>query len=172
MTNYGFVRAVQDMGISIYLSPVGDRYVADTMNIYGVLLGGESSGHIIDLISGNIGDGLRLFSWLLGNFSKDDFICMRDELQLYPVFYKNLCIEEKLITSEKLTEITNNITDKFKYIHAVIRKSGTEPVIRVYLAAKELEVDNLSIFCNFMEYASEVDWFIKDSNSSGSKKRP
>ncbi len=58
MTNYGFHRAMQDAGIEVATTAVGDRYVLDELRRRGWALGGEQSGHIIELGFGPSGDGI------------------------------------------------------------------------------------------------------------------
>jgi len=58
MTNYGFHRAMESAGIAVATTAVGDRYVLDELRRRGWALGGEQSGHIIDLGFGPSGDGI------------------------------------------------------------------------------------------------------------------
>ncbi len=58
MTNYGFHRAMEAAGIAVATTAVGDRYVLDELRRRGWALGGEQSGHIIDLGFGPSGDGI------------------------------------------------------------------------------------------------------------------
>ena len=58
MTNYGFHTAMAEAGIEVATTAVGDRYVLDELRRRGWALGGEQSGHIIDLGFGPSGDGI------------------------------------------------------------------------------------------------------------------
>jgi phosphoglucosamine mutase len=58
MTNLGFHHAMQALGIQVVTTPVGDRYVLETMRARGLNLGGEQSGHLIDLDHSTTGDGV------------------------------------------------------------------------------------------------------------------
>jgi phosphoglucosamine mutase len=58
MTNLGFKRAMHDLGIEVVETKVGDRYVLEAMRDQGLNLGGEQSGHLIDLDHATTGDGL------------------------------------------------------------------------------------------------------------------
>ena len=58
MTNYGFHTAMQEAGIEVATTAVGDRYVNEELRKRGWRLGGEQSGHIIDLGFGPSGDGI------------------------------------------------------------------------------------------------------------------
>ncbi len=58
MANLGFHHAMRDLGIHVLETPVGDRYVLDAMRAGGLNLGGEQSGHVIDLEHATTGDGV------------------------------------------------------------------------------------------------------------------
>ena len=58
MTNYGFHTAMAEAGIEVATTAVGDRYVLDELRRRGWALGGEQSGHIIELGFGPSGDGI------------------------------------------------------------------------------------------------------------------
>ena len=57
MTNYGFHTAMEDAGIEVATTNVGDRYVLEALRERGWALGGEQSGHIIDMGFVPTGDG-------------------------------------------------------------------------------------------------------------------
>src|SRR4029079_19296259 len=57
MTNYGFPQAMADAGIEVAITQVGDRYVLQELRERGWALGGEQSGHIIDMNFVPSGDG-------------------------------------------------------------------------------------------------------------------
>jgi phosphoglucosamine mutase len=58
MTNLGFKRAMQALGVEVVETKVGDRYVLEAMLARGLNLGGEQSGHLIDLDHATTGDGV------------------------------------------------------------------------------------------------------------------
>src|SRR5207245_1480547 len=70
MTNLGFRRAMADAGIEVRWTDVGDRYVLEGMRQTGFVLGGEPSGHLINLSSGPTGDGLATGLQLLAALSR------------------------------------------------------------------------------------------------------
>src|SRR5437667_3622377 len=59
MSNYGFEQQLRADGIELVRAPVGDKYVLEAMLERGAVIGGEQSGHIIDLISHTTGDGIH-----------------------------------------------------------------------------------------------------------------
>ena len=65
MTNLGFRRAMAAEGIEVRWTDVGDRYVLEEMRQGGFVLGGEQSGHLINLLHGPSGDGLAAALHLL-----------------------------------------------------------------------------------------------------------
>ncbi|HJZ61341.1 MAG TPA: phosphoglucosamine mutase [Miltoncostaeaceae bacterium] len=70
MTNLGFRRAMTARGIVVRWTDVGDRYVLEEMRSGGFVLGGEQSGHLINLRSGPTGDGLATALQLLGALAR------------------------------------------------------------------------------------------------------
>jgi phosphoglucosamine mutase len=66
MTNLGFRKAMTAHGIEVRWTDVGDRYVLEEMKSGGFVIGGEQSGHLINLRSGPTGDGLAAGLQLLG----------------------------------------------------------------------------------------------------------
>ena len=58
MTNYGFHTAMREAGVEVATTPVGDRYVLEALRERGWALGGEQSGHIIDMGFVPSGDGI------------------------------------------------------------------------------------------------------------------
>ena len=65
MTNLGFRRAMAEAGITVRWTDVGDRYVLEEMRRGGYVLGGEQSGHLINLVHGPSGDGVAAALHLL-----------------------------------------------------------------------------------------------------------
>jgi phosphoglucosamine mutase len=58
MTNYGFHSAMKSAGVDVAITQVGDRYVLEQLRAQGWTLGGEQSGHIIDMDFNCTGDGI------------------------------------------------------------------------------------------------------------------
>ncbi len=70
MSNIGFERALQKHGMRLLRAAVGDRYVLEQMRAGGFVLGGEQSGHIIDLRRNTTGDGPMTAMTLFGIVSE------------------------------------------------------------------------------------------------------
>ena len=72
MTNLGFHRLMEEHGIRVITTPVGDRYVLEALWREGGLLGGEQSGHLIYLRDHVTGDGLAAALLLCARGARDD----------------------------------------------------------------------------------------------------
>ena len=83
MTNYGFHTAMKDAGVEVATTAVGDRYVLDELRRRGWALGGEQSGHIIDLGFGPSGDGIASALLTLEALSDRD-LADRDAMKKLP----------------------------------------------------------------------------------------
>ena len=73
MSNFGFEQQLRRDGIKLHRAPVGDKYVLEQMLDCGAILGGEQSGHIIDLTVHTTGDGIHtalVFGELLARAQK------------------------------------------------------------------------------------------------------
>ena len=66
MANLGFHRLMEERGIAVHVTDVGDRYVLEALRREGALLGGEQSGHVIWLGDHVTGDGLAAALLLCG----------------------------------------------------------------------------------------------------------
>ena len=145
MSNYGFKQAMEKFEFDLIETPVGDKYVAEAMNKYNASLGGEQSGHIIisDLLP--VGDGLitlimalkalEHFGITLCDFKKEN-------LFEYPQKLTNIELTKKLNDEE--IEYINQIAldmsiNKDLDGRYLIRNSGTEPLLRVLVEAKNGE---------------------------------
>src|SRR5205085_6396701 len=86
MTNLGFHRLLRDNGIELDVTDVGDRYVLERMTERGAVLGGEQSGHVVDLAHHTTGDGLATPLMLLGSFRRlgMDAAAANDMLRPFP----------------------------------------------------------------------------------------
>lgn len=135
MSNLGFERHLSGIGLELVRTAVGDRYVVEKMRDGGYNLGGEQSGHIIMSDYGTTGDGLmaalQVLAALVSRNGAASEICRVFETlpqQLRNVRYKGGApLDDKLVQSA----IAAGESTLGKSGRLVIRKSGTEPVIRV-----------------------------------------
>ena len=113
MANYGFEKAMQERGIKVYKTKVGDRYVLEKMVETGSILGGEQSGHIIFKHFSHIGDGLvstLIFLEYLCE-TKTEIGVIYDIIEHYPQLLKNLKVKDKetIMQSDELQEKNNPV---------------------------------------------------------------
>ena len=151
MSNFGFKKAAEKNNYHNIETSVGDKYVAAAMSEHNASLGGEQSGHIIISDELPVGDGLVSLIYALKalaffNTSLSEF--KDSNITEYPQKLINLELDT-LPSDEKIKEL-NVIADNLynevgldgRYL---IRKSGTEPILRVLVEAQsEEELANFS----------------------------
>jgi phosphoglucosamine mutase len=135
MSNIGLEKALSAHGITLLRAPVGDRYVLERMREGGYVLGGEQSGHIMNLHNNTTGDGpmtaIALFSTIVRrNKTLHD---LASELTVYPQVLVNVKTPRKDVLQhpeikQAVEEAERNLTGNGRLL---IRPSGTEPLIRV-----------------------------------------
>ena len=152
MANVGLKKALDSMGITTVVTPVGDKYVAEAMNEQGSSLGGEQSGHIILSEFLPVGDGLLTAIFILSalSFFDESLSVLRKELITeYPQKLVNYSLSNQLEEA-----LLNQLNDEMKIIEnenipdgrIFVRASGTEPLLRVLIEADSLEkIDAASI---------------------------
>ncbi|MBV8733523.1 MAG: phosphoglucosamine mutase, partial [Solirubrobacterales bacterium] len=140
MTNYGFHAAMATAGIEVATTPVGDRYVLDELRRRGWALGGEQSGHIIDLGFGPSGDGISSALLTLEALGNRD-LAQRDVMEKLPQYLVNIRAEErKALTAALDAAAVREAIEREQAAlrergRVVVRASGTEPLIRVMVEA-------------------------------------
>ena len=145
MTNMALEVAFKEMGVGFARAKVGDRYVLEVMQERGWLFGGESSGHLLALDKHTTGDGivsaLQVLSALKRSGKSLAECC--SELQLYP----QTLINKKVTPGFDWTQNGAVVAEKEAVERelgesgrVLIRASGTEPLIRVMVEAKEAAV--------------------------------
>lgn len=136
MSNLGLERFLEGRGISLLRTSVGDRYVVETMRAGGYNLGGEQSGHIVMTDYATTGDGLLAGVHFLAEMRRTGFSAseLRRMFEPVPQLLKNVRYSEDAQPLETAT-VKSAITDAEKRLagtgRLLIRKSGTEPLIRV-----------------------------------------
>jgi phosphoglucosamine mutase len=165
MSNFGLERMAEREGLRLVRTSVGDRYVLEHMLRDGLSLGGEQSGHVILLDDTTTGDGqltaLRLLGALHNLGSKTRLSEARKIIQTLPQVLKNIYVSEYqknlVMDHPELASILDE-TQKMLEMRGrvLIRKSGTEPTIRVMIEGQELdEIDSYaSAICAVIERIS------------------
>ena len=134
MSNYGLQKYFKNHKIKFIRANVGDRYVKEKMQKNNFNLGGEQSGHIILGKFATTGDGLLvaleiLFSMRKGKKASEIF----DTFKPTPQILENIKVKDKSIISSKKCRIAIKKSEKLikNQGRMLIRKSGTEPKIRI-----------------------------------------
>lgn len=144
MSNMGLDVELQQHGIRLLRTRVGDRHVIDEMLSSGAALGGEQSGHAVFGDHSTTGDGLLTLLIVLGILAEEGISCsdLRSRLRVFPQRLVNVQVREKRPFGE-LPEIRREIADRELQLagrgRIVIRYSGTEPVVRVMVEAERHE---------------------------------
>ena len=151
MSNFGFKKAAEKNNYHNIETSVGDKYVAAAMSEHNASLGGEQSGHIIISDELPVGDGLVSLIYSLKalaffNTSLSEF--KDSNITEYPQKLINLELDT-LPSDEKIKELNVIADNLFNEVgldgRYLIRKSGTEPILRVLVEAQsEEELDNFS----------------------------
>jgi phosphoglucosamine mutase len=144
MTNFGFHRAMESAGVDVATTAVGDRYVLDELRRRGWALGGEQSGHIIDLGLGPCGDGTASALLALEALGGRD-LAERDAMQKLPQRLVNVrapdrqalsAVMEGAAMKEAIDREQSALEGRGRVL---VRASGTEPLIRVMVEAPSEE---------------------------------
>lgn len=145
MSNSGLVNSLDEIGIKCEQTTVGDRFVYECMQKNDFSLGGEQSGHIILKKYATTGDGLLTAIMITEEIcdSKRSLSELAEPVKLYPQKTKNLRVRDKaavLSDAQVLKakdEVEKLIDGKGR---ALLRQSGTEPVIRIMIEAQSEEL--------------------------------
>ena len=145
MSNLGFHKYMENMGCSVEVTSVGDRYVLESMLKTGSKIGGEQSGHIIFLNHTTTGDGilssLQLVQAVIRSGKKPSELS--DEIEIFPQVLRNAKVKNE--NKERFMEdgdIKAAIEDVERAVagsgRLLIRPSGTEPLVRVMLEGQDV----------------------------------
>ena len=134
MSNYGLQKYFRHKKIKFVRADVGDRYVKEKMQKENFNLGGEQSGHIILGKFATTGDGLLvaleiLFSMRKGKKASELF----DLFKLTPQILENVKVKDKSIINSTKCKVAIKKSERIikNYGRMLVRKSGTEPKIRI-----------------------------------------
>jgi phosphoglucosamine mutase len=141
MTNLGFHRVMEQHGIEVEVTAVGDRYVLAGMLSTGATLGGEQSGHVVDLQHHTTGDGVATALMLLAALDGLG-MSMADLVDLVVPFPQQLVAvpadRAALAGSRRIRgEVAAAEAKLGRDGRIVVRASGTEPVVRVMVEAAD-----------------------------------
>jgi len=137
MTNYGFHAAMEQAGIAVETTRVGDRYVLEELRARGWTLGGEQSGHIIEMGFNRTGDGTAGALLTLEALAGRD-LADRDAMAKLPQRLVNVRVRDREAIAHA-TEVDAAVREAERELagrgRVLIRPSGTEPLVRVMVEA-------------------------------------
>jgi phosphoglucosamine mutase len=142
MTNMAVELALKASGVALVRAPVGDRYVLEALEKNNWLIGGESSGHLLVLDKHTTGDGLisalqvlqasvrtgRSLAELLAHVTLFPQTLINVQLQAGQAWQKSPHLQDEIRAVEKTLGQNGRV---------LIRPSGTEPLVRVMVEAKD-----------------------------------
>jgi phosphoglucosamine mutase len=141
MTNYGFHAAMREAGIEVATTPVGDRYVLEALRERGWALGGEQSGHIIDMGFVPSGDGIAS-ALLAMEALADGELHDRHAMEKLPQTLVNVRVRDREAL-EEAAAVHDAVGREAAALEGrgrvLLRPSGTEPLVRVMVEAPTAE---------------------------------
>ena len=145
MSNMGLYKALDALGIGYEKTAVGDKYVAENMRANGHILGGEQSGHIIFGRLESSGDGILTAIKIMEAIceSKQPLSVLASPVVMYPQLLKNVVVTDKdeTLNCDEVKTAVKTVEEKLGTKGRVLlRKSGTEPVLRVMVEAESEEM--------------------------------
>ena len=142
MTNSGLEKSLKKKNIELLRSDVGDKNVYKMMQSSGSIIGGETSGHIINLEYLPTGDGLLTALIIIKESldKKSPISELTKELTL--VNQHNINIDLQNVDTEKIDTLRDKASTLIEDGRVIIRKSGTEPLLRILIESDNEETVN------------------------------
>lgn len=144
MTNMALEVAFKEMGVGFARAKVGDRYVLEVLLERGWQVGGEGSGHLLFLDKHTTGDGIVSALQVMSALKRSGRTLAEAtaDLRLYPQSLINVKVQPGFDWQRNAAVVNEKECVEAELGHAgrvLIRASGTEPLIRVMVEAKEVE---------------------------------
>jgi phosphoglucosamine mutase len=137
MTNYGFHSAMERAGVAVATTQVGDRYVLEELRARGWALGGEQSGHVIEMGFNRTGDGIASALLTLEALAGGD-LSERHAMAKLPQRLVNVRVRDReaLAQAQGVEQAVDSAAEALAGRGRVlVRPSGTEPLVRVMVEA-------------------------------------
>ena len=141
MTNYGFHQAMDEAGIEVSVTNVGDRYVLESLKEKDWKLGGEQSGHIISTDYAPTGDGIAASLMVLRALAGRDLAGAKVMEKLPQTLVNVAVAEREAIAGAKAVwdAVDASNSELEGHGRVLVRASGTEPLVRVMVEAPTQE---------------------------------
>jgi phosphoglucosamine mutase len=135
MTNLGFHRLMEEHGIRVVTTDVGDRFVLEALRREGGILGGEQSGHLIVLDGHVTGDGLAAALTLCRSLDGRPLAEAAAVMPRYAQAKENVRLASLEVSPRVIEEVARLNDELGSRGRVLVRPSGTEPVVRVLAEA-------------------------------------
>ncbi len=139
MTNLGFHRLMDERGIRVLTTDVGDRHVLAAMRAAGAVLGGEQSGHLICLDGHVTGDGLAAALLLCRALEGGSLAAATAVMHRFPQAKENVPVSKPGVSRAVLDEVERLGEELGGRGRILVRPSGTEPFVRVLVESESEE---------------------------------
>lgn len=144
MSNLGFYKALEAVGMEAVKAQVGDRFVVEAMRAGDYTLGGEQSGHIVFLDYNTTGDGMLTAIQLLSIMKETGKSLqeLAEPVELFPQKLVNIPVQDKYTVLDEapvqavIQEVEAEMAGQGRVL---VRPSGTEPVLRIMAEAETPE---------------------------------
>jgi len=152
MSNLGLEKAIRALGLEFLRARVGDRYIMDMLYTHNLVLGGETSGHIVNLGMSPAGDGIISALQVLGTMVKTQTTLhdLKQGLHKFPQKLINIKMQKRIDPNDLpgVTAAVRRAEDQLgQEGRVLLRNSGTEPLIRIMVeGADESRVDDIAHF--------------------------
>ena len=143
MSNLGLERAIQKLDLDFLRSAVGDRYVMELLRKRSLKLGGESSGHIINLNLASTGDGIISALQVMESIIKtnNSLYELKSGMTKYPQKLVNVKLKTRVNLNDfpALDDAVKDVENELgKRGRVLLRPSGTEPLVRVMIEGEDI----------------------------------
>ena len=145
MSNLGIINSLKDNNINVVTTSVGDINVLEEMLRNNYVLGGENSGHLIQLEYLPTGDGILAAISLLNVLVEENkpLSKLTNNIKIYPDRLVNLKVKDKQIAKDvQVINLINKYLNEYEDIQLVVRASGTEDLLRVSCCYKDETIMN------------------------------
>ncbi|MFC4699085.1 phosphoglucosamine mutase [Glaciecola siphonariae] len=146
MSNLGMQLALEQLGVPFQRADVGDRYVLELLNRHDWCIGGENSGHVLNLNYASTGDGIVAGLQVIAAMLRAHMTLseISSGFKKFPQKLINVKYAESESNPLDSEQVQNAVSDAEKSMgstgRVLLRKSGTEPLIRVMVEAEDKDV--------------------------------